>query len=78
MLFYGFDDMGSSELQNKKGMIPEEVLFPLKKIEFERKEFWIPNEPEKFLSYIYENIWQFPEDTGIIKHNLAYEDLEIK
>ncbi len=78
MLFYGFDDMGSSELKNKKGMIPEEVLFPLKKIEFERKEFWIPNEPEKFLSYIYENIWQFPEDTGIIKHNLAYEDLEIK
>lgn len=78
VIFYGFDDMGSSELQNKRGMIPEEVLFPLKRVKFEGKGFWIPNEAEKFLSYIYENVWDFPEDTGIIKHALASEDFEVK
>lgn len=37
----------------------------------------MPNEPEEFLTYIYKDIWEFPDDTGIIKHNLASEGQEV-
>lgn len=66
--------MGAAELYSKGKFIPEKVLFPLKKIEFEGRQFLIPNEPEEFLTYIYKDIWEFPDDTGIIKHNLASEE----
>lgn len=74
LLYYGFDNMGAAELYSKGKFIPEKVLFPLKKIEFEGRQFLIPNEPEEFLTYIYKDIWEFPDDTGIIKHNLASEE----
>ena len=74
LVFFGFDNMNSANLHSNEKMIKEEVLFPLKKIEYERKQFWIPNKPEEFLTYIYKDIWDFPKDVGIIKHNLASED----
>ena len=74
LVFFGFDNMDAANIHSKGKMIKEEVLFPLKKIEYERKQFWIPNKPEEFLTYIYKDIWDFPEDVGIIKHNLASED----
>ncbi len=77
LVFFGFDNMDSAILHNKGKMIPEKILFPLKNTEFEGKQFWIPNEPEEFLTYIYKDIWEFPDDTGIIKHNLASEGQEV-
>ncbi len=74
LVFFGFDNMDSAILHNNGRMMPEKILFPLKNTEFEGKQFWIPNEPEEFLTYIYKDIWEFPEDAGIIKHNLASEE----
>lgn len=71
-IFYGFDNQESIRLYNIGKMMPENVVFPLKKIDFEGKPFWIPNEPEEFLSYTYKNIWEFPDDVGIEKHSYYY------
>lgn len=49
-------------------MIPEDVLLPLRIAEFEGQEFFIPNKPEELLTYIYDGIWDFPDDVGLQKH----------
>ncbi|MCI8377464.1 MAG: hypothetical protein HFH72_02975 [Lachnospiraceae bacterium] len=68
-IFYGFDNQESVRLHNKGKMIPENVVFPLKQVEFEGKQFWIPNKPEEFLSYAYsKSIWEFPDDVGLQQH----------
>lgn len=67
-IFYGFDNQESVRLYNKGKMMPEHVVFPLKLVDFEGKQFWIPNEPEEFLSYTYKDIWNFPDDIGLQKH----------
>lgn len=68
-IFYGFDNQESVRLYNKGKMMPEYVVFPLKLVDFEGKQFWIPNEPEEFLSYAYsESIWEFPADVGLQQH----------
>lgn len=67
-IFYGFDNQESIRVYNKGKMMSEDVVFPLRKAEFEGKQFWIPNNPEEFLSYTYENIWELPDDIGLQKH----------
>ena len=34
------------------GIIPKDFLYQFKNLEFEGKQFWMPNEPEEFLTYI--------------------------
>lgn len=67
-LYWGFDSLTMLVSYHKGKMIPENVIFPLKLIEFESKQFWIPNDAEEFLSYMYEGIWEFPDDVGLQKH----------
>lgn len=68
-IFYGFDNQESIRLYNKGKMMPEHVVFPLKLVAYEGKQFWIPNEPEEFLSYAYsKSIWEFPDDVGLQQH----------
>lgn len=68
LIFYGFDNMESTLEYNKGRMIPENVIFPLKRVLFEEKELWIPNNAEEYLSYEFDNIWEFPDDVGIPGH----------
>lgn len=60
--------MESTLEYNKGRMIPENVIFPLKRVLFEEKELWIPNNAEEYLSYEFDNIWEFPDDVGIPGH----------
>lgn len=67
-LYFGYDSIPLFLLYNKGRMIPENIIFPLKSVVFDGQCFWIPNNPEEFLSYIYEDMWDFPEDVGLQKH----------
>ncbi len=67
-LYFGIDNMIMRQKSFKGSWIPKEVVFPLKKVKFEGEYFWVPNDPEKFLSYEYDDIWEFPDDVGIPKH----------
>ena len=67
-LYFGIDSMIMRRKSFKEPWIPREVVFPLKKGTFEGEDFWIPNNPEEFLSYEFGDIWEFPEDIGIPKH----------
>lgn len=66
-IYFGLD---STQMNHKyhKGYIPEKVLFPLKKVMWEGEQFWVPNQPEEFALYEFEDIWSFPEDVGIPGH----------
>lgn len=67
-IFYGFDNMESIRPYDIGKMIPENVVFPLRKIKFEGKEFWAPNQPEQYLRYNFKDIWSFPDDVGLQRH----------
>ena len=67
-IYFGIDNMDIMQKYHRGEWISGNVVFPLRQIKFEEKEFWIPNDPEKFVQYIYEDIWNFPEDIGIPKH----------
>lgn len=67
-LYFGIDNMMMRRKSFKGSWIPKEVIFPLRRVTFEGEHFWAPNDPEKFLAYEYDNIWEFPDDVGISKH----------
>lgn len=67
-IFYGFDNMESIRPYDIGKMIPEDVVFPLREIEFEGRKFWVPNNPEEYLRYNFKDIWSFPDDVGIQRH----------
>lgn len=66
-IYFGLD---STQMNHKyhKGYIPEGVVFPLKKVAWEGEQFWVPNQPEEFALYEFEDIWKFPDDVGIPGH----------
>lgn len=66
-IYFGLDDMGIQH-QWYKGFIPRDVVFPLKEVEWEGELFWVPNDAEEFLTYVYERPWELPEDVGIPLH----------
>lgn len=66
-IYFGVDNT-EMDYKYHKGYIPEEVLFPLKKVKWEGEKFWVPNQPEEFALYEFEDIWKFPEDVGIPRH----------
>jgi len=70
-IYFGIDNVGMllSSQYHRGGWIPKGVVFPLKEALFEGEHFWVPNDPEEFLKYDYEDIWNFPEDVGLSKHN---------
>lgn len=67
-IFYGFDNMESIRPYDIGKMMPANVVFPLRKVTFEGRQFWIPNCPEEYLAYNFENIWEFPDDVGLQRH----------
>lgn len=69
-VFFGFDNQESVRLFDRGKMMPKEVIFPLQPAIYEGKKFWVPNRPEEFLEYNFYDIWSFPDDVGIQKHNI--------
>lgn len=67
-LYFGIDNMGIVQSYHRGQMVPKEVIFPLKKVLYEGEYFWVPNDPEEYLKYEYDNIWEFPPDVGIQRH----------
>lgn len=67
-LYFGIDNMGIVQNYHRGQWVPREVIFPLQKVLYEGESFWVPNDPEEYLTYEYENIWEFPVDVGIQRH----------
>ncbi len=67
-IYFGLDNMEIRNNFHRGNYIPEDVIFPLKKVLWEGSYFLVPNDSEEFLKYEYENIWEFPEDVGIPAH----------
>lgn len=74
-IYFGIDSMEMRNKWHKGELIPRNVVFPLKKILYEGAYFWIPNDPEEFVSYEYENIWEFPDDIGLPRHLMMDYDM---
>lgn len=73
-LYFGIDNMTMMMGYHKGEWAPLEAVFPLKEVLYEGEHFWIPNDPEKFLTYEYSNIWEFPEDVGVPRHIAMNEE----
>lgn len=72
-IYFGIDNTEIRHKYHRGQWIPKKVVFPLKKILFEGEYFWVPNNPEEFVTYEYENIWCFPENIGVFEHmNMDY------
>lgn len=67
-IYFGIDNTEIRHKYHRGQWIPKDVVFPLKRVLYEGEYFWIPNDPEEFVKYEYENIWDFPDDVGIFRH----------
>lgn len=67
-LYFGIDHMVIMMGYHKGHWMPREAVYPLREAEYEGERFWIPNNPEEFLSYEYGDIWKFPDDVGMARH----------
>ncbi len=67
-IYFGLDNMEIKNPYYREQYIPREVVFPLRKVLWEGAHFWVPNDPEEFLSYEYAAPWDFPDDVGIPLH----------
>lgn len=67
-LYYAIDNLEIRNRFHRGSWIPKEVVFPLKKILYEGRYFWVPNDPEEFMKYECENMWNFPDDVGCLRH----------
>lgn len=73
-IYFGVDNMDMWSNYQRGYFIPKNVVFPLKKVMWEGAYFWVPNNAEKFLTYEYENPWDFPNDIGLPSHYMINEE----
>lgn len=67
--YFGIDWLTTLRKDNNSFM-SRNVIFPLKKIEFEGHEFWAPQDEKTYISYEYnDDYMNFPKDVGIKKHS---------
>jgi lipopolysaccharide cholinephosphotransferase len=67
-LYYGIDDMGAYIYPSHDKWIEQDIVFPLRKMQYEDTEFWAPNKPEEFLKYSFPKYMDFPDDLGVPRH----------
>ncbi len=67
-IYFAIDGTEMRHSYHRDHFIPKDVVFPLRKVLWEGEYFWAPNDPGEFLTYVYENCWEFPEDIGISIH----------
>lgn len=68
-IYFAIDGTEMRHTYHRDHFIPKDVIFPLRKVLWEGEDFWVPNDPEEFLTYVYEDCWGFPEDVGISLHH---------
>lgn len=66
-IYFGLDHEGIMR-KVQEGWISKDVVFPLQKILYEGQYFYVPNKPEEFLKFEFHNIWEIPEDAGLMQH----------
>ena len=67
-VYFGIDNMEIYNTYHRGDFIPRRVVFPLREVIWEGEKFWVFHKAEEFLTYEYENPWDFPEDVGIPRH----------
>ncbi len=76
-IYFGVDNLANFRSYHKGGWIPKDVVFPLKQITYEGELFWVPNQVEEYISYLFKNVWDFPGDNiAIPKHYLRHKLME--
>ncbi|MDE7272040.1 MAG: LicD family protein [Lachnospiraceae bacterium] len=73
-IYFGLDSSEIRHSYHREHFIPESVVFPLREVLWEGEKYWVPNDAEEFLTYEYENCWNFPEDVGIPLHHRWLEE----
>lgn len=68
-LFWGLDNMDSFTAIDLKRGIAKEIVYPLKRVKFEGKPFYIPHDPDSFLQFEYKDYQSLPDDIGIPRHH---------
>ena len=71
-IYFGIDNLVVMRKFHRGHWMSKDIVFPLKKVLYEGKYFWVPNDSEEFVNYMYEDIWKFPEDVGISPHEYQY------
>lgn len=67
-IYFAIDGTEMRHSFHRDHFIPRNVIFPLKEVIWEGEQFWVPNDAQEFLTYIYECPWDFPNDVGIPLH----------
>lgn len=69
---YSVDDYLSYYF-NIRDFFASDMIFPLRKAEFEGKEIYIPNKPEEYMSLQYKNYMELPNDMRFKEHRIFRE-----
>jgi lipopolysaccharide cholinephosphotransferase len=67
-LYYGMDNMGAYIYPSHNKWIERDIVFPLRKMQYEDTEFWAPHKPEEFIKYSFPRYMDFPDDLGLPGH----------
>lgn len=76
-IYFGIDCVMSYSKPFNTNFIPYDIIFPLKKLQFENTEFYAPNKEKEYLLFEFEDFMKFPPDLGIGHHHL-YRDKYIQ
>lgn len=73
-LYFGYDNAQSSIYLNCLSWIDRDWIFPLRRVFYEGVETYIPNNPDRCLSYIFgKSYMNLPNDYGMPTHDYAHE-----
>ncbi len=68
-VYFGADNLANFRSYHRGGWIPKDVVFPLKQVLYEGEYFWVPNDADEYVKYLFKTIWTFPGDNiAIPKH----------
>lgn len=68
--FYGFDNVESYDYYvNNDNWITREMIFPLKRVNYEGAQFYIPNNPEECMKYVFgQRYMELPDNIALHRH----------
>lgn len=66
-------DSALTTVRSNETWIPREYILPLKKIDYEGYQMYIPNQIEKYIQFEYKKYDDFPDDYGIETHDYLRE-----
>lgn len=66
-IYYSLDDFCAYIFKNNNWM-KDNQIFPLRKVDYEGYNFYIPYDEKTFIQFAYKNYKEIPEDVGVITH----------